>query len=504
MVAIATLRSGLSAEQLEGLRRLAEQIGSEEGGPDGPQGTPDGQTGTGLVGIGGADGPQGHVGAGLPGAEGARRPADGSLPGTPGAPGARPSRAGRPRPVNRMAPVGPTVQAEAASGAMPELPGFVVTCWSCGEAFPLRRLAGTRSARSCPLCGAPLHESLYDRRAAEVLASAELREFREAREGVRAVEARREENRARRLGLRRLAEALRVWRDGRRARRRFKAASPEGLRAEQRLFSLARARYFTGRWYLDTRAELSAPQAGGLEGYRLEAAYGEDGAFRLERLDAGSESVGMVGEFEAFEQVRRGLEGARGPLEGAALLADLYLPRGAFGEGGRHRRWSQVDQVVVTTRAVLVVEVKSARRAVRVSGDFEHLATAGGSRSRSRRRPYDKPLRQVEGHARALEQLLSTIPRDRFFRAVAFVGEGRVEGGPEGFRDHAFVGSLRDGGDALLGPFAEAIRGLEPFTSPSGVMAIARELQRYADPTHVKQVEHVDDLAASGRTSRAR
>lgn len=462
-VGIATLKAGLDPEQIARLRQLAGKLDAE--GEKATQASPRAKAGT-------------------------RR--------------------------RRPASIGKTIRAEIDAGLEPPLPGVAVTCCACGEAFPLSSLGGTRRARVCPLCGAPLTEEAFDERAREVLDSPGLRAFRDARDALALVNLRKADNRLRRWGLTRLAEALRVWLDGRAARRCLAAFSSEGMADEQLLFSLAQARYLTGRWFLDTRRELDAfgrvSTAGGTGDrpapaddprYRIDPSYDDAGTFRLVPHANPARGRGMRGEFRAFEAARTACEQAiAGPLADAEVIADLYLPLCLGGGSPSGKRWAQVDLVVLTTRAVLVCEVKAASFDVTAADDCSSMHTVASVAPNGRRRGpklYDAPLRQARSHRWNVRDALPDVPRDRFYGAVLLAGEGRVRRMDDGFRDRMYVGALRDHPEESFERFAEAIADRQPFTTPAGVRELTKTLRRYADPTHEKRPGHIRDVRAAMR-----
>lgn len=486
-----TLKSGLRQEQLDALRRLSDRL--QEQAADQRAADRESREGQGPADARGEEGAPGEEGEEACDAGAAAPQAAGRGPAADGAPGVS-----RRLPPVRTAPVHKSAGREIALGRMPALPGIAVTCWSCGQAFKLSAIAGTRGARRCPLCGAELREEHYDREGCALLGSPELAAYQQAKDRLAQVEERRQANRGKRMGLRRLVEAFKVWRAGRKARAGLAAVRDAGLEAERGLYALAQARYYTGRWYLDTRTPLKEERRGPLNAYGLVAGFSREG-FALAPQDPGDAFArGLASEFKAYEAARACLEGAsRGPLCGAALLADLYLPLGVRGAparapGSAGLRWVQVDLVILTTRAILVCEVKTGAHDVYLEhrdGGRLYRRLAGGALI-----PVDRPLAQVDAARGMLCDILPNVARERIYRAVLYAGGHGVDSDVPGYRQGLCADTVEFHGDRFLRWLEHDIARLEPFTTPSGVADMADALLVYGDPQHTKLREHVGDI----------
>lgn len=234
-------------------------------------------------------------------------------------------------------------------------------CWGCGAQVPLRYGGGV-----CPSCGARLRTIDYDAAAVDIV-SARVEKERRLNALVQArLEA--EEKNARWGVLRGLPILP--------SRRRLKAiegervavlAEVQGLANHAR--ELASARYYMGEWYRTTGMHLrcDAPGRDGFDRNPLEAAhYDNEGVFHVKTRLKTKVLRGVFGEYVVFERLAAALE--RGDLPFGRVLRALYIPDFSSCERDPYGMnfTEEIDMLLVTSRALYVIEVKNLRGSITV------------------------------------------------------------------------------------------------------------------------------------------
>ncbi|MCL1879195.1 MAG: NERD domain-containing protein [Actinomycetia bacterium] len=78
--------------------------------------------------------------------------------------------------------------------------------------------------------------------------------------------------------------------------------------------------------------------------------------FRLNARD--KTSIGIVGEFMVFEEIRKAASNASSSLHEAYVLPNLYVLKNQQAKDLDGSFWCQIDCVVFTRQCAFVVEVK--------------------------------------------------------------------------------------------------------------------------------------------------
>lgn len=247
-----------------------------------------------------------------------------------------------------------------------------IMCWNCGSHIPVDELRCSGRAMSCPTCGAPLNEEEYDRAAKTLLLGIESTkaESKDVEQRIDALE-----KKLAKWGILGKIPFLP-------ARKRLVALSASAAdldsqkKASRRnLRLLALARYHVSDWFRATRIPLrtsARDSAFGNPWFSLR----KDGGVRFDCLDDSGNrkratwARAHYAEYRAFEQVNSIVKA--GKLGHCRLLAGLYVP---YDEDPRqkynkHIRYNEIDLLLVTTGAIVVVEVKRTTR--NVSVDFDH------------------------------------------------------------------------------------------------------------------------------------
>lgn len=111
------------------------------------------------------------------------------------------------------------------------------------------------------------------------------------------------------------------------------------------------------------------------------------------------------------------------------LWHDLYVPK---SDGN----YSQVDAVAMTSCGIIVFEVKN--YSGKVYGDEYSFSWKQYSRGHRKPRTFYSPVRQNDGHVRALRKILSAYGSIHYFSVIVFYGDCRLKFKGD-FPDNTFV-----------------------------------------------------------------
>lgn len=389
----------------------------------------------------------------------------------------------------------------------PRPPIAPVRCPACGETCNAFEFDFLDPAYTCPSCGAPLTPAAFDQAARETCDSLDrLERERWAKEDrARELEEQLTKPSWRLRGKRRKkAEEELAWLGQEAA----DIAEREEA-AKRRLHHLAVERHRTDPYFAATRSMLT-----GSPTYRGQwPRYDRWGRYWVAD-DSWRRVLPAVAEQRVFDALFAEAHRPGSPIEGAALLANVFLPHPAVHGEPRGRvpaykrsKWAQVDVLVLARQAAILVEVKdwgglwtydrkrqrlfqcadegtdaSLRHALET-----HDAWPDGAKNRK------DVLTQSGFHADAMARLKSAYPDDRILELVCLVD-------PDGFV------ALGDGSGSLVsaaaveGPDASAlvsevdllVRGLPPVMTEQQVEKMARTWRdAFGDLDHTKEREHL-------------
>lgn len=295
-----------------------------------------------------------------------------------------------------------SVMDEFADRSMWEDDG-VTMCCECGELFFLKTLRGRFMARTCPLCGARIHEWGYDSQG------------------------------------RILAYKLNTSRYSGAERRR---------EIERELGRVALARYLSSEWYLLSGTPTSARGFGATEeGYSFVPSYDKKGRFFLRACYGHNNVHGIAGEMALFDLFRMCVNDKQSPLYGAKIVPNINLTTNKVENGRMKVRKNQTDCVLLLPFGAIVFEVKRWHADICVNAVCGEITVTRGNKT-TRYRHQEGPHAQVVANRKALLAEASGLNGGRVSSAVVFVDPVSLSGdvGMLPSKKHAFFGQLKTGG----------------------------------------------------------
>ncbi|WP_158095308.1 nuclease-related domain-containing protein [Collinsella sp. An2] len=374
-----------------------------------------------------------------------------------------------------------------------------LACWRCGKDIPLEN-----AHDACPFCGGTLTESACDDEARErLLHNAALAST--ISDLSQQLETAKRQNK--RLGILRRLPIFPSRRRITHLSEQLEKARTESQAITASLRELATVRYYISRWYQRTHIPLcdlgnrgdtpfGAPryQLGRRGAVRFECKTTAVGRKRKKLVDA------RYAEYEAFCALQRIAD--TGALGHARVLANLVIPYDN-DEGQRYQkriRSNEIDALLITERAVIVIEVKRGRRAAivdyRAQQHRHHVALVGITRSGEYfgGEQEDWSVRQVASHCRTLDKAnVYSIDNRSIVGLVIYVDTPRVnvrcEQG-EGPTPMYFA-SLHGMGPDLKDVLVAAVNSKPTVRSAAEVDAVTEEaFARFADLDGSKLREH--------------
>ena len=382
-----------------------------------------------------------------------------------------------------------------------------IVCWSCGKDVSLEG-----EPEVCPHCGALLDEQSFDARAGELL-----RAVSDADASIGDAETQLTEERSRcaRWGL---LGKLPIFPARRRAKRiedRLVALRAERKATIKTLRACAVARYYISKWYRVTGITLNDNRRPEVVFARPRYSLEKDGAVAFSCRAPGKtkEQRRLIdahyAEYEVFCAIQAMID--EGKLGHSRLLANLVA---TYDEDERQRyrrrvRANEIDMLLVTESALVVIEVKCTWKALTIAFDDRRgrhrIARIGVNKSGELfgTEQEDGAASQVSAHCRTIENSgVYSTDLGSVVGLVVYVGSPRIDmrceqglgSVPVFFAEHGGV-SAPDRSLEMGQMLAEAVRCVPPLRSPAEVDAVADELfARYADLDGSKTREHRERL----------
>lgn len=375
-------------------------------------------------------------------------------------------------------------------------------CWNCGQGVPLASLGEV-----CSYCGASLTSFDYDWAATmllQELAQIDI-EAKERKTALAAFEKRWEK-------LKRSHRII-AWLVSRVWSKRYSALKNEhGQSAKQRrakkkkLGKYAEAHYYASQWFKSMKIMLAS--SGEVDSPFRRARYDDHGNHFLE-IDHTSDARGLLGEYLVYDLLSSAIES--GELAEAALIPDLYLPvqHGSYGHFV-DRAYTEIDCVLVTRRAIYVIEVKNLYG--HVSGVYKRKAQEyrvyfepahkGALRS-NRPRVEDRGPEQNERHREAFISAIE-CPKNSTFNIVSYINNfGFVPPKKQGVKNTYLTTDKGETDANILEVIKRIESALPVIRSKDEVKALSYELMyRFRDDDGSKKIDHQERLHKESRARK--
>lgn len=374
-------------------------------------------------------------------------------------------------------------------------------CWNCGQAVPLKF-----SGRACPNCGAPLTAMAYDAYA-QRLAKQRVELEREAHKLQAKLEVATKKNA--RWGILKKLPFLP-------SRRAIEELTPQIEQYWTEVSNLARKsrlapdRYYASEWFRQSRCFLRDdtpdPQVKANNPFKTPH-YDQDGVFHMLPARDNSWQRGEYGEYVVVSLLADAIEA--GKLGHARLLWHLYVPvrqRSRPHESLGIERTDEIDIVLLTTRGLYSVEVKSLHSHIEVRLDnykdaYCVTATPIGREGRplADRSMVDVGIAQNAAHVSSLRaELADRVAPQRVFNVTTYTSHCGFEmHAPQGFGD-AYVATTSECSENVLRVIQGIEQGMDAYWTDAQVDELADQLSvSYADPDGSKRANHAKVIRAS-------
>lgn len=337
-----------------------------------------------------------------------------------------------------------------------------VVCYRCGAAVSSSTLRREKQPRRCAACGARLNEEGFDGQAHTLLIRQERLKVRASLWGLctEAVTSP--------LAVKRFPPQARFLKKHvvSYAQRRRASLFAEISNLEKKVQDLARSRYFSGEWFLESSVSFQ-------RGLNKSSApfYSLQRGYDFQPPTNNASDRGYIGEFEVFERLRREVISPHSFLFGSRIVHNLYLP---CLDTGQEDGFHEADIIVVTTRCLFVIEVKHKKAKVnclfkKSSCGFEEEVVVGRSASAA--------LKQADQNAEILSAWCKEYPLENVLRLAVFVNPTKFTTNASSFRNRRFVGSCPYDWKKTLAAMEQEFRSFDECLSPEEVDVLADDLR---------------------------
>lgn len=357
----------------------------------------------------------------------------------------------------------------------------IAKCIHCKRLFSPSTITGDYLARRCPLCGQPISSGDYDALAHEIAASLSKNEST-----LMPLKGKITLKSETLVKLRRWWQAPARWIIKRQLDGLRKVSDPlenEIKELKSRLYKTSRDRYHTSEWFLRTGIPLERTL---IEPYKLKTGYNRKGEFTLSAKD--STSAGIKAEWHLFERLLEEVSEESSPLFRAQLLPNIYLPHqrrnGSF--------WSQIDLVLLTSKAVFVIEVKSRSCRITANAPFKTIESDGSKKWESSE-TLTLALTQNSKHACDFFDACDALPFERIYEQVVFYEPKSFSTDSPKFIDNVNVSCMvTNNQDDFVSAIRNELEGLDEIIDKNRLTIIGESLlDKFGDITQKRfQVHH--------------
>lgn len=377
----------------------------------------------------------------------------------------------------------------------------ILECPSCKEGFLPTEIKGEFLHRVCPHCGEAISPETYAEQALDVYnkvkeSSDELKDYRQQLEHL-------SDTAVSYTKWWQVLKKMKAFIQIKLLKARTASLIPGLIQdlenGKEQLSTLARYRYYSSEWFLNTHIPL-VEEGGPLDvHYRLKT--GEYKIFP----SGSSQKSGLLGEIKAFKYVVSFASNPYSALYQCRPVPNLYIPI-PFDEvhdGGSY--WSQVDLLVLTRQCAFVVEVKHWKSCVYVDAETGKIYASNqdmdglGLPFYVQGKTYyetSTTLDQNSNHASYFYDICKRYPFEKIFEVTLFVDPKSFQSNFTGFVDNIYAGCL--GSDCLdsISLMAEVCEALPSIMSTEELNALADNLlNRYGDLNQRRSKMHVKALA---------